>query len=104
MADPASHYTDAAPLFPHLHAWQTLLLAWDRVESNEGGPGVDGVSLDDFELRLDEELQALQRNLRDKIYRPQPLLRAAMPKPSGGQRVLGIPTVRDRVAQSPPRW
>jgi retron-type reverse transcriptase len=77
-----------------------LLLAWDRVEENEGGPGVDGVTLDDFELRLDEELQALGRDLRDHVYHPQPLLRALMPKPSGGTRGLAIPTVRDRVAQS----
>ena len=87
-------------VFSRIHAWETLLLAWDRVEENEGGPGVDGVSLDDFELRLDEELQTLQRNLQDHLYRPQPLLRALMPKPSGGQRVLSIPTVRDRVAQA----
>jgi retron-type reverse transcriptase len=87
-------------VFPRVHAWETLLLAWDHVEENEGGPGADGVTLDDFELRLDEELQALGRDLRDHVYRPQPLLRALMPKPSGGTRVLAIPTVRDRVAQS----
>lgn len=93
---------EAAPdvVFPRLHPWETLLRAWDRVEANEGGPGVDGVSLDDFELRLDEELQTLQRDLRDHNYRPQPLLRASMPKASGGRRLLAIPTVRDRVAQS----
>lgn len=87
-------------VFPRIHAWETLLLAWDRVEDNEGGPGVDGVSLDDFELGLDEHLQTLGRDLRDHSYRPQPFLRAAMPKPGGGERVLAIPTVRDRVAQS----
>jgi retron-type reverse transcriptase len=90
----------AATVFPRIHAAETLLLAWDRVEENERGPGVDGVSLDDFELRLDEHLHTLQRDLRDHIYRPQPLLRASMPKADGGRRVLGIPTVRDRVAQS----
>ena len=74
MADPASHYTGAAPVFARVHAWETLLLAWDRVEENSGGPGVDGVSLDDFELGLDEHQQTLQRDLRDHIYRPQPLL------------------------------
>ena len=99
-ADAASPAFVATTVFPRVHAWETLLLAWDRVEENEGGPGVDGVTLDDFELRLDEELQTLQHNLRDHIYHPQPLLRALMPKPSGGTRVLAIPTVRDRVAQS----
>lgn len=87
-------------VFPHIHAWETLLAAWDRVEENEGGPGVDGVTLDDFELGLEEHLQTLQRDLRDHIYRPQPLLRASMPKSDGGRRLLAIPTVRDRVAQS----
>ena len=57
-------------MFARIHAWETLLLAWDRVEDNEGGPGVDGVLLNDFELGLDEHLQTLQRDLRDHIYRP----------------------------------
>ena len=100
MTDPASNHTaDGSPpaVCARVHAWETLLLAWDRIEEKDGGPGVDGVTLDDFELRLDEELQALGRNLRDLTYRPQPLLRAAMPKPGGGTRMLAIPTVRNRV-------
>lgn len=90
----------ASELFPRVYAWETLLTAWDRVEENEGAPGVDGVTLDEFELRLEDHLQTLQRDLRDRLYQPQPLLRAWMPKPTGGRRPLAIPTVRDRVAQS----
>jgi retron-type reverse transcriptase len=48
---------------------------------------------------VEEHIEALQRDLRDHLYRPQPLLAASMPKPSGGRRALAIPTVRDRIAQ-----
>jgi CRISPR-associated protein Cas1 len=90
----------AAPeIFPRVYAWETLLAAWHRVEENEGAPGVDGVTLDEFELRLEEHLTTLQRDLTNRTYRPAPLLRAWMPKPTGGKRPLAIPTVRDRVAQ-----
>ena len=87
------------PVFPRICAFETLLAAWDRVEDNDGAPGVDGVTLDEFGLRVEEHLEALQRDLRDHLYRPQPLLAASMPKPSGGRRALAIPTVRDRIAQ-----
>ena len=88
------------PLFTRVCTWETLLSAWDRVESNDGAPGVDGVTLSEFELRLEERLKELRRNLRERIYQPQPLLRAFRPKPSGGLRPLAIATVRDRVAQT----
>ena len=88
------------PLFACVHAWEMLLSAWDRVESNDGAPGVDRVTLSEFELRLEEHLKELQRDLRERIYQPQPLLRAFRPKPSGGLRPLAIATVRDRVAQT----
>ena len=87
-------------LFWRVHSWNNLLAAWDRVEGNEGGAGVDGVSLDAFELRLEENLRLLQRDLRQRLYRSQPFLRVWMPKHDGGRRSLAIPTVRDRVAQS----
>ncbi|HZP02616.1 MAG TPA: CRISPR-associated endonuclease Cas1 [Terriglobia bacterium] len=87
-------------LFSRVHEWNNLLAAWDRVEGNEGGAGVDGVSLDAFELRLEENLRLLQRDLRQRLYLTQPLLRLWMPKRSGGVRPLAVPTVRDRVAQT----
>ena len=105
MALPASNAQieddpPGAPLFARVYAWETLLSAWDRVESNDGAPGVDRVTLNEFELRLEEHLKELQRDLRERIYQPQPLLRAFRPKPSGGLRPLAIATVRDRVAQT----
>ena len=95
----SSETLTAAEIFPRVHAWETLLAAWARVEENEGVPGVDGVTLDEFELKLEEHLATLQRDLAARTYRPQPYLRAWMPKPTGGRRPLAIPTVRDRVGQ-----
>jgi CRISPR-associated protein Cas1 len=89
-----------ATVFPRIHAFANLFAAWHRIEHNDGGPGVDGVTLDDFELRVEENLRALERDLSGGVYQPAPLLAASMPKPNGGRRALAIPTVRDRVAQS----
>lgn len=92
--------TESKIVFPRIHAFATLLDAWHHIEDNDGAPGVDGVTLDDFELRVEENLSALGRDLRERLYLPQAFLRASMPKPGGGRRELSIPTVRDRVAQS----
>ena len=73
----------------------------ELVRRNRGAPGIDGVSIQDFEVNLDEELSQLQQELTTWTYQPSPVRRVEIPKPDGkGVRLLGIPTVRDRVVQT----
>ena len=76
-----------------------LLQAFAKVKSNKGSPGVDGQTIADFAEHLSEEIAVLTHELRQKSYRPQPVKRVEIPKAGGGKRLLGIPTVRDRVVQ-----
>jgi RNA-directed DNA polymerase len=78
-----------------------LFHAYALAKANAGAPGVDGESFEDIESRgLAEWLNGLRKELHDKTYQPQPVRRVMIPKPGGGERPLGIPTIRDRVAQT----
>jgi RNA-directed DNA polymerase len=78
-----------------------LLRAWLLAKANDGAPGVDNESFEDIESRgVKEWLDGLGKELHDKTYRPQPVRRVMIPKPGGGERLLGIPTIRDRVVQT----
>src|SRR5687767_5999598 len=85
-------------LFDQLTALPILVRAFDRVEENQGGPGVDGETVLDFVVFLERNLMSLQKALVTGTYRPSPLLRVYVEKADGRQRPLSIPTVRDRVA------
>lgn len=88
-------------LIDKVYAMRNLRAAFARVKTNGGSAGVDHVSIEQFESRLDEELGHLHRSLRDGTYRPQRIQRKWIPKPgSKEKRPLGIPTVRDRVVQT----
>jgi RNA-directed DNA polymerase len=76
-----------------------LKAAWQRVQANHGAPGSDGMTVEKFAENAEQRLQHLSEDLRAKSYRPQPVRRKLIPKNGGGQRPLGIPTVRDRIVQ-----
>jgi RNA-directed DNA polymerase len=77
-----------------------LQAAFAKVKANRGGPGVDRVTVAMFEQHLDTELVRIERQLKTGGYAPQPVRRTWIPKGGGKMRPLGIPTVRDRVAQT----
>ena len=96
------------PMQPALHddlmarvmAPVNLRRAWKRVKANRGAPGVDGITIDDFPAFAQAHWPGIRRALLDGSYRPQPVRRVEIPKPKGqGVRLLGIPTVTDRVIQ-----
>lgn len=86
-------------LIDKVYAWRNLQSAWARVRANLGAPGVDGITIEQFAADAEGRLQQLAQELRAKTYRPQPVRRVTIPKSGGGQRPLGIPTVRDRIVQ-----
>ena len=88
-------------LFDRIYRSDVLIEAWSRVRANRGAAGVDAVTIaaveDDY--GVERLLTELQSDLRAGIYHPAPVRRVEIPKPDGRTRPLGIPTVRDRVAQ-----
>src|SRR5690625_3676774 len=89
-------------LFDRVHRGDVLWEAWQRVRVNRGAAGVDRVTLAyvENEYGVSRMLGELQQSLRSGSYRPAPARRVDIPKPAGGYRPLGIPTVADRVAQA----
>lgn len=87
-------------LYDKVYRKDVLLRAFDQVKSNKGGSGVDGVTIGSYGKELEQNIQALQRELHKGTYRPAPIKRVYIPKPDGSKRPLGIPTVRDRVVQT----
>ncbi len=88
-------------LYDRICRGDVLWEAWERVCKNKGAAGVDRVTLVAVEdYGVDRMLRELRRDLREGVYRPAPARRVEIPKPRGGKRPLGIPTVRDRVAQA----
>ena len=87
-------------LYDRIYRLDTLETAWALVAANDGGPGVDGVTI--AQIKNGDPVafvQELQQELQTKRYKPMPILRKHIPKGGGKTRPLGIPTVRDRVVQ-----
>ena len=76
-----------------------LQRAWKRVKANRGAPGIDGMTIEDFPAFARSHWPRICQALFDGSYTPQPVRRVMIPKSGGGERMLGIPTVTDRVIQ-----
>jgi RNA-directed DNA polymerase len=88
-------------LIDKVYKRKNLEMAWERVKTNQGSGGVDGETLQTFEAQLDQQLDRLQRELKEDTYQPQPVRQHPIPKRDkpGEYRLLGIPTIYDRVCQ-----
>ncbi|AGX86201.1 group II intron maturase-specific domain-containing protein [Candidatus Symbiobacter mobilis] len=76
-----------------------LARAWKRVKANKGAPGIDGVTMEDFPAHARAHWPAVRKQIREGRYQPQAVRRVEIPKHGGGERLLGIPTIMDRVIQ-----
>src|SRR5512136_2281108 len=97
---PVERVTDQ--LSPEQHLLERIVsrenmeLAWKRVKSNKGAPGVDGITIDQFPDRFRPLWADIRASLATGTYQPKPVLRVEISKPTGGTRPLGIPIVLDR--------
>jgi len=86
-------------LMERVLASENVRRAWKRVKANQGAPGVDGMCIEDFAEWARSRWPEIHQALREGTYRPEPVRRVTILKPDGGERLLGIPTVMDRVIQ-----
>lgn len=88
-------------LYDKIYREDILRHAYRLAKANGGGAGVDGITFEMIESQgLDEWLSGIREQVKAKTYKPQPVRRVMIPKPGGGHRPLGIPTIRDRVIQT----
>lgn len=78
---------------------ENIRTAYEKVYANKGAGGVDGVTTEELKAYLHENWRSIREQIRTRTYTPQPVLRVEVPKPNGGVRKLGIPTVVDRVIE-----
>jgi RNA-directed DNA polymerase len=88
-------------LYDKIYRADILQHAYGLARANAGAPGIDGMTFAQIEASgLEKWLAGLREELASKTYRPDPVRRVSIPKPDGGERPLGIPTIRDRVIQT----
>ena len=78
---------------------ENMQLAYKRVKANKGAGGVDGITIEEVDKSLKENWEDIQEKIRRRKYKPKPVKRVEIPKPNGGVRNLGIPTVVDRIIE-----
>jgi len=100
-ADDPRHDTESMGLglMHDVLARENMQRAWKRVKANKGAAGVDGLDIEQTRQQLVMAWLKLREQLLQGTYRPSPVRRVTIPKPDGGQRELGIPTVTDRLIQ-----
>jgi len=86
-------------LIDKIYRKENLELAFKRVKRNNGAPGIDGETVSDFAAKMELNIEFLHERLKTNRYEPSPVRRTEIEKPEGGVRLLGIPTVKDRVVQ-----
>lgn len=91
--------TQPEGLWERIFSRSNLLAALKRVERNSGAPGVDGMTTAELADHLREHWPGIRARLDAGVYQPSPVKRTLIPKESGGERALGIPTVLDRFIQ-----
>lgn len=90
---------DGADLLERILSRDNLNRAYKRVRANKGTPGIDGMTVEEAKPWLREHREELLETIRQGKCKPQPVRRKEIPKPDGGVRKLGIPTVVDRIIQ-----
>jgi len=78
---------------------ENMLEAYNQVKSNKGSAGIDGMTIEEMDNYLRQNWRLTKELIKQRKYKPQPVLRVEIPKPNGGIRQLGIPTVMDRIIQ-----
>ncbi|MCG8611745.1 MAG: hypothetical protein MI864_14555 [Pseudomonadales bacterium] len=87
-------------LFERVFQPENLQKAWKQVRANKGAAGIDGMTIDEFPAWVkDGHWKAVVNDLNSGRYQPSPVRRVEIDKPDGGKRLLGIPTITDRVIQ-----
>lgn len=91
-------------LHDKIYRWDVLVCAWRQVSANRGAPGIDGVTIEQIKEQDEGKfLRKIQKELKEGTYRCRKTKRVEIPKPKGGIRILGVPTIKDRVVQTATR-
>lgn len=90
---------EAMGLWERIFSRSNLFMALERVQANDGAPGVDGMTVEEFPAHLKAHWPSIREKLEAGTYQPSPVRRVEIPKPKGGVRLIGIPTVQDRLIQ-----